>query len=115
LEDFELEYTKISPTGMVTLLFEKDNITKITQMPDKIMHLDSAPITEEEFKELAQTVAENGFFNLSADEYGEFSDDNGPTIVLEAKSSGKEKIVSCQANCPIQVTIITQKAEQIVK
>ena len=109
LDGFEFEFTSLGKASTLTLLFQKDNVTKIKKLPDNVQELDSQPISEQQMQDLAQTVQDNAFFSLPQDEYGEFDKTDGPALVLSAKMNGQEKLVSCQTGCPPAVKNITAK------
>lgn len=115
LDNFELEFTSVGKASMITVLFQKNNVTQITEMPDKVLELKSKNISEQEFADLARIVQQNRFFNFTQQEYGEFSDNDGPAYVLEAKLDGEKNIVSCQLDCPQELKNIRQTIEKYVE
>ncbi|MEK6942303.1 MAG: hypothetical protein AABW85_05590 [archaeon] len=115
LDGFEFEFTSVGKASTLTLLFQKDNLTKITKMPDNVQELDSQPISQQQLADLAQTVSDNKFFTLPQDEYGEFDSTDGPALVLLGKMNGQKKLVSCQKDCPPEVDNITQKVQQFIE
>lgn len=114
LDGFEFEFTSLGKASTLTLLFQKDNITTIKKMPDNVQELDSQPISKQQMQDLAQTVADNKFFLLPKDEYGNFDNSDGPALVLSAKMNGEKKLVSCQTGCPQEVKNITAKIQPYI-
>ncbi len=115
LNGFEFKYSSLGKASALTLLFQKNNLTTIKKTPDNVLELGSQPISESELKDLAQVVQASQFFDLPQEEYGEFVATNGPTIVLEGKMNGQEKLVSCQQDCPAEIKNITDKVEQFIE